>query len=222
MPALLRPSPLAESWLADAFAAAAISPSKSDRLAQGLVKRYLERWRYYHTLDHVTALFTLAGRHRASLEDPDAFALAIWYHDAVYRPRRTDNEARSAELLVKECSPSATSDPLAVPSVPAPVVTASRLVLATAGHLAPDDLTDGPLFLDIDLAILGAPTESYQRYSEQIRQEFRWVPSAVYRVKRAEALERFLARPRIYRTAAFAELEAPARRNLAAEIASLR
>lgn len=222
MSTLLRPSPLAESWLAEAMARCAIGPARADRLAQGLAKRYRERWRHYHTLDHVVTMFSLAARHRDALADPAAFALAIWYHDAVYRPRRSDNEARSAELLIKDCSPEATADPLVVPAMAPSVATASRLILATAGHQAPEDLPDGPLFLDIDLAILGAPAEAYRHYADQIRLEFRWVPGALYRIKRAEVLQRFLDRPRIFQTAEFAGLEGPARRNLAAEIASYR
>jgi predicted metal-dependent HD superfamily phosphohydrolase len=48
------------------------------------------------------------------------------------------------------------------------------------------------------------------------------VPDADYRRGRAAILRHFLARPRLYHTAAlFAAREAPARRNLAAELATL-
>jgi predicted metal-dependent HD superfamily phosphohydrolase len=49
------------------------------------------------------------------------------------------------------------------------------------------------------------------------------VPSILFRRKRAEILESFLARPHIYNTESFRTcLEAPARRNLTAAIANLR
>ena len=51
----------------------------------------------------------------------------------------------------------------------------------------------------------------------------RWVPSMLFRRKRAEILESFLARPQIYMTGPFHKrYEAAARRNLAQAIAALR
>jgi predicted metal-dependent HD superfamily phosphohydrolase len=76
--------------------------------------------------------------------------------------------------------------------------------------------------LDAEMAILGAPPEQYKDYACAIRLEYAWVSDADYRVGRRAVLERFPARPRIFRTETlFAEREAAARRNLAAEIAGL-
>ncbi len=56
-------------------------------------------------------------------------------------------------------------------------------------------------------------------YAENIRREYAWVPEAEYRMGRRQVLERFLTKPRIFSLSG--ELEEPARRNLAAEIARL-
>jgi predicted metal-dependent HD superfamily phosphohydrolase len=81
---------------------------------------------------------------------------------------------------------------------------------------------DTQLLLDIDLAILGAAPERFAAYESQIRAEYAHVPEADFRSGRAQVLSGFLARPRIYATAAFHDaLEHRARENLAKALAVL-
>ena len=89
------------------------------------------------------------------------------------------------------------------------------MILTTKTHDAVDD-PDAQVLLDADLAVLGASEADYRVYAEAIRREYAWVAEADYRVGRRRVLESFLARPRIYHL--LVDLEAPARRNLAAEI----
>jgi predicted metal-dependent HD superfamily phosphohydrolase len=44
-------------------------------------------------------MFGLVDSIRADLNDADAVALALWFHDAVYDPQAKDNELKSAELF---------------------------------------------------------------------------------------------------------------------------
>jgi len=92
------------------------------------------------------------------------------------------------------------------------------LILKTKTHDAGDD-PDAEVFLDADLAILGANEAAYRIYAEQIRQEYAWVPESEYRTGRRQILTKFLTRPRLFHL--LTHLEEPARRNLAAEIAQL-
>lgn len=66
--------------------------------AENLLVRWAEPQRRYHTTAHLTAVLdridTLAGY----AADVHAVRLAAWFHDAVYRPDRTENEERSAAL----------------------------------------------------------------------------------------------------------------------------
>jgi predicted metal-dependent HD superfamily phosphohydrolase len=78
------------------------------------------------------------------------------------------------------------------------------------------------LFLDIDLSILGQDPIVYQKYTQQVRQEYSWVPQEVYNVKRAEILKRIMGWKSIYRSTHFGmRYEVQAKINLATEIATL-
>ena len=62
--------------------------------------RYGEPHRHYHTWAHVLAC--LDARRRitdAALPEVD---MALLFHDAIYEPLATDNEARSGSLLLEE------------------------------------------------------------------------------------------------------------------------
>ena len=74
-----------------------------DALAE-LVAAYAAPSHHYHDLDHVAALLALSTGHAARLVDRDAVDLAIFYHDSVHDPRRSDNEARSAALAQERAS----------------------------------------------------------------------------------------------------------------------
>ena len=58
--------------------------------------------RHYHGLSHIEALLALAQEYRTALSDPDAVEAAIWFHDAIYDSRRSDNETRSAAACLGE------------------------------------------------------------------------------------------------------------------------
>jgi len=177
---------------------------------------YAEPRRRYHTLAHIedclarlAAVTGLAARERQILE------WAIWWHDAVYDPTRQDNEALSADLAARDL-PALGADDAAVAEV-------VRLILLTRGHAVAADDRLGALMVSIDLSILGADAETYRAYAEAIRAEYAHVPDEAYRLGRARVLEHFAAASVLFADPAFAaRLDAPARRNLAAEIAALK
>ena len=178
-----------------------------------MLARYREPHRAYHTEQHLRECLEWLDRLRALARDPAALELAIWYHDAIYRPRRSDNEQASADL--------ATADLRAAGAIDTLIAEVSALILATT-HRATPRPGDTALLADIDLAILGAPAPRYAEYEAQIRAEYRWVPGFVFRSRRAALLREFLARPRLYSTPElFDRLEAQARLNLAHAIHEL-
>lgn len=161
-----------------------------------LKARYAEPHRKYHTLEHIEHCLREFDPRQA--REPEAVEAAIWFHDAVYDTRRHDNEEKSAELLL---------------SLLPEAKRAAELVLVTKHHRA--STPDETLLVDIDLAILGQPAERFDRYEREIREEYAWVPEAIFREKRGQILQGFLDRPFIYGTEFFrATYEAAARANL--------
>jgi predicted metal-dependent HD superfamily phosphohydrolase len=181
-----------------------------------LVDAYTQPDRYYHNLDHINHLLTILERfNQGKLRDPLAVFLAIWFHDFVYDSQATGNETQSAKAAHKLLTNLGASIDL--------IVRVEQLILATQGHqISPKDF-DQSVFLDADLAILGADPLRYQAYAQSIRREYSWVPELDYKAGRIGILKSFLKRPRLYCTdLLFGELEAIARHNLAQEIDSLQ
>ena len=98
----------------------------------------------------------------------------------------------------------------------------ARKVRATQRHEWLDGDTDTALFLDLDLSVLAAPAGVYDRYAEQIAQEYAWVPDALYRQGRAQVLAGFLQRDQIYFTPSLRLVwEAAARTNVKRELSRI-
>ncbi|MDQ2771604.1 MAG: metal-dependent phosphohydrolase, partial [Bacteroidota bacterium] len=150
------------------------------------------------------------------LQDRVVVELAVWFHDVVYNALKSDNEARSAAEALQFLKDS-TLEPLRQQRV-------AFLINRTADHTQPQPADDADLllFLDADLSILGAPADAYREYARQIRQEYRLVPDLLYRPGRRKVLAKMLATPELFRTPEMrTELDAAARRNLAAELETL-
>ena len=179
-----------------------------------LVAMYAEPQRHYHNLRHIEDCLREFDSVRHLAREPVAVELAVWFHDAVYDTRAGDNEERSAELARKWLSEGGADARL--------VEAVGQLVLATKKHDASLHV-DAPILVDADLSILGQAVERYWEYEAEIRKEYEWVPEAVFAAKRAEILEGFLARERIYKTEEFfGRLEERARVNLRASVQRLR
>ena len=180
-----------------------------------LVAAYSERHRHYHTLQHLRECLAHCEAAASLALHPAEVELALWFHDAVYDPRRDDNEERSAEWARRSILSAGCGEAVAQR------VQAS--VLATKSHAAASIDADVQLVLDIDLAILGAAPARFADYERQVRAEYAHVPDADWRAGRSRILSGFLARPRIYATVAFHDaLEHRARANISQALAALQ
>lgn len=178
-----------------------------------LVALYSEPHRHYHNLAHIADCLAEFDRARFLAREPLAVELAIWFHDAVYDTRAADNEERSAQLAEVWLGE--------VHAAPALIDAVNCLILATKKHDASLHV-DAALLVDVDLSILGQLPDRFWQYEEQIRAEYSWVPKEVFSVKRAEILDGFLARRRIYNTDDFFDrLESQARTNLQESVGRL-
>jgi len=178
------------------------------------VSAYSEPHRHYHNQQHISECLAEFDGARQLAQKPDAVEFALWFHDVIYDPRAGDNEEKSA-ALANRCLVEAKVEPGLAEIV-------SRLVMATKTHSTDAD-PDAAVMVDVDLSILGQAEERFWEYEDQIRQEYAWVPNSLFGSKRAEILEQFLARPRIYASDWFhGKYEQTARRNLELSINKLR
>ncbi len=181
-----------------------------------LMTAWSEPHRHYHDQRHLRECLALWTRWRDHSPHAGEVAIGLWFHDAIYDPQASGNELNSAAWAARSLA-----------RVGADSDTAQRifdLVMATQDD-APAALGSSPdarLLVDIDLSILGSPVERFDRYDQDVRKEFAWVPGFRYQEARARVLQGFLDRPRLYHGEhAIALLEAQARINLAAALSRL-
>ena len=180
---------------------------------QALEQAYATPPRAYHSIDHVQEVLRQvdAVAQGPGWRQPREVQLAALYHDAIYVAGRGDNEARSAQLARAHLA-----------QWPQPGVDMARvadLIELTARHggLSPGDVdAEAALFLDCDMAILGAAPEVFDAYDRGIASEYAGVvPGFIFRRKRRQFLKDLLQRERIYLSEFFhARLDAAARANL--------
>ena len=181
-----------------------------------LAAAYAKPPRAYHSFAHVIAVVQqwcdvdsrLGWQHR-----PETF-LALLYHDAIYVAGRSDNENLSSRLACSELK-----------SIPVDLGEVARLIELTSAHgkLAPEHVDgDAALFLDCDMAILGAAPETFAAYEAGIANEYAQVSANMYRLGRRRFLERLLAQSRIFLSEDFhRRLDGVARINLCSALAAL-
>lgn len=198
-----------------------LEPTMIQMVLLELVAAYSSSSRFYHTLKHIqevleaieeiqqqTALLTV------QTIDFSAIKFAAWFHDVIYEPQCKDNEEKSVAYA---------TDILTQFKLPINTIKLVQdLILNTKHHQALPTDFHSHIFLDSDLAILGASPLDYQAYSKAIRQEYSWLNDQLYCCGRKQVLRQFLQRQRIYSTHyMFTKLETKARLNLQSELADL-
>ncbi|MBR0649841.1 metal-dependent phosphohydrolase [Roseomonas terrae] len=172
-----------------------------------LRRRHAEPHRGYHDAAHVGLLWLRHLMHGGDPADRD-LARAILFHDAIYEPLARDNEARSADLFAT-----------LVPGGSDWVQAAIRATADHIGYAGGDDRIQR--LLDLDLTPLAETPAVFARNTALLRREFAAVPEPEWRAGRRRVLERFVTAEQLFRTRLAAIYDAPARANLATEIAAL-
>lgn len=180
----------------------------------GLLVRWSEPHRRYHDVAHLDAVLRNVDEWSAAATEIDAVRLGGWFHDAVYDPSATDNEARSARLAHKVLTGLRVDD--------AVVSEVARLVTLTTTHAPePGDLS-GAVLCDSDLAVLASDDAGYSRYTDAVRTEYAHLDDATFTAGRARILRSLLDRPAMFSTEhGRARWESPARANVRRELESL-
>ncbi|MCA9582193.1 MAG: hypothetical protein KC416_10400 [Myxococcales bacterium] len=114
--------------------------------------RYSEPGRHYHGLAHIEECLRLLDASETSVERKSELVVAIGFHDAIYDPRRSDNEARSADLFRTRARSHVDAEA---------VEWIASLILSTKEHS--EDLEgDHAVLSDVDLAVLGLDPAGFQ------------------------------------------------------------
>lgn len=194
---------------------ALVAPFFASPIAGALVARYQEPHRHYHDVAHIREVLANVARVADQFRRLRPVIYAALYHDAIYDPKRKDNEALSAELAKSELASLVDAAELDV---------IGELILATAHHgsTLDEEHPDVGLFLDCDSAILGADEARYREYAAGVRREYAHVSKLLYRLGRGKFLKGMLKRSTLFHTPWFeARYGERARLNLRAELKSL-
>lgn len=184
----------------------------ADALGEALIRAWGEPQRAYHDQTHLNWLLDEADRRAALIRAPAFVGYAIWFHDAVYEPGRPDNETLSADWARTSL---AHDGDLAA--------RVAHVIEMTKDHAEGEAEGDAALFLDMDIAILGAPWENYCAYAAGIRAEYPHVVDPAFAGGRAAFLAKRLEYPRTFLTdLCESELGETARANMRWELGEMR
>ena len=205
---------LLDRWK-DLLAGLHVAGPSATAVGERLIARWQESHRHYHSVTHLIACLDQLHAWHQHAQQAHHIALAVWFHDAIYNPQASDNEAASAQLLSDSNRALGLHTAIIDRCAELIIATDHRQVVADSDH-------DAQLLVDIDLAILGTDPDIYDAYATAVRREYDFVPDDSYRTGRSQVLRTFLAREDIYTSPPARALEQGARCNLQRELEALQ
>lgn len=176
-------------------------------------KKYSEKGRHYHNLEHLENMFSELEFVTDEISDFNIISFSVFYHDVIYDASSKSNEEKSAEFG-KIRLEKLNIDKQLIDKI-------SNQIIATKAHQKSDD-QDTNYLLDADLSILGKDVETYLDYTKKIRKEYSIYPDFLYIPGRKKVLQHFSALENIFKTDYFTEkYEVQARENIEIEISLL-
>lgn len=172
-----------------------------------LIEIYSAEDRYHHNLKHIehmiTVLMELFTIYKYTQEDQNACILAAFFHDYIYKikkpndPQVYSDEELSAEHAIKSLNRIIKNSPDFIEKV-------ANLIRLTHSHkpnLAFDiDHTLQEVFIDSDMAILGADDFRYEQYSKGIIEEYQDVDNETFISGRKNFLMKLMKEKAIFLT----------------------
>lgn len=185
-----------------------------EELGLELLERWGEDTRKYHGRTHLLAVLEALDVLTEPALPARTVSLAAWFHDAVYEGVAGQDEEASAQLAENRLSKAGLS--------PEDVAEVARLVRLTDKHNPEPGDHAGALLCDADLSVLGGDEQSYAKYVAAVREDYAHISDDDFATGRAAVVRHLLALDPLFHgdRAKALWLEA-ARRNLAAELASL-
>lgn len=154
-----------------------------------LCAQYAEPQRRYHDLRHIEACLSVFDGLRHLAERPSEVATALLFHDVIYQPLASDNEARSAAQM-RAMLADAHLDALD---------RIEAAILCTQHHDRPPS-PDAALVLDIDMSILAEPPDVFDAYEDAVRAEYAVIDDASFASGRSAFLRATLEGAAIFHT----------------------
>src|SRR4051812_34118693 len=139
-----------------------------------VLDRYEEPHRHYHNTEHLVKVLNSLG---SDISDDELFLAAV-FHDAVYDPKKNDNEERSADLFTTHAG----SSSLNAESV----ASIRQMILDTKKHKASSAKSNA--LQRADLYILESPLQEQIEYEHKIFREFQFLDYSTYRDGRIKVL----------------------------------
>lgn len=174
-----------------------------------IVALYNFPFREYHNLNHIEKTLLEFDKLKHLSHQPLLVELAIWFHDCVSY-KDSDDEIRSASICDALCN-----------LVFSKYCITFDLILKTR-HDSELLSIDQKIIADADLSIWGSDPETYDQYSQQIREEYKGFDDSIFKAGRIDVLNSFMNRNTIFSTEKFIDLyENQARENIKREIESL-
>lgn len=150
-----------------------------------ILEKYAELHRHYHDYYHLVELFkkleeasSIPSLSKQVKAGEKALILQTFFHDLIYDPKKSDNEEASSKMFEEYYKKEDTLRDQVISGI-----------LATKSHSLPTKYEINDLFLDLDLSILGASSEQFKIYEENIRKEYSFVPEDVYLSARGKIMK---------------------------------
>lgn len=154
--------------------------------------KYSNENRQYHNLEHISEMIDFIESCKDKIHNIDNVLFAVWFHDYVYNPHKTNNEELSAEAakkFLKEINYNRDN-----------YKTVYKMILRTANHseFKDKDTSDLQIFLDSDIFILASDENKYSDYAAKIRKEYSYICETRYNQGRIKVLEKFMKCSKIF------------------------
>jgi pantetheine-phosphate adenylyltransferase len=143
-----------------------------------VLNRYAEPHRVYHNTSHLLEVLQYLEK-AGDLKDDELFLTAV-YHDAIYDPKKDDNEKKSAELFRNEAA-SSKLDKKQVENI-------SAFIMDTVEHKP--SLPKSERFIAADLNILEQDLATQINYELRTFKEYQFVDFRKYQLERAKILSK--------------------------------
>ena len=124
---------------------------------KNLFALYSEPHRHYHTFNHIVRMLEMLAIH--AIITPKLYT-AVLYHDAIYHPKKDDNELQSAYLYEIH----------SVNMGEKPDAQVIQMIIDTKEHIP--TIEESKLLIDADLWVLGSNIHIYSDYKQALKKEY--------------------------------------------------